>query len=155
MRRRDFITLIGGAWASWPFAAQAQQLEKVARVGFLRQVGPHAKQFDAFRDGLRAAGYIEGQNVLIEQRYAAGAYERLSGLATELLRANVDVIVVDGTVAANACKGRECYNTRCFRARGRPGRRWARCKFRAPRRQPYRPHHDGGLWARWKAGRAA
>jgi putative tryptophan/tyrosine transport system substrate-binding protein len=103
VKRREFISLLGGA-ASWPFTAQAQQLEKVARVGFLRQAGPHAEQFDAFRDGLRAAGYIEGRNLLIEQRYATGAYERLSGLAAELVRANVDVIVVDGTVAAKACK---------------------------------------------------
>jgi putative tryptophan/tyrosine transport system substrate-binding protein len=103
MRRRDFIKAITASTA-WPFAAHAQHLEKVARVGFLRQAGPDAKQFDAFRDGLRAAGYIEGQNLLIEQRYAAGAYERLGGLAAELIRSNVDVIVVDGTAAAKGCK---------------------------------------------------
>jgi putative ABC transport system substrate-binding protein len=73
-------------------------------VGFLRQAGPDAKQFEAFRGGLRAAGYIEGQNVLIEPRYAEGAYERLSGLAAELVRSNVDIIVVDGPAAAKACK---------------------------------------------------
>jgi putative ABC transport system substrate-binding protein len=78
--------------------------EKLARIGFLRQAGPHEKQFDAFREGLRAAGYVEGQNIVIEQRYAAGAYERLSDVAMELVRANVDVIVVDGTAAAKACK---------------------------------------------------
>jgi putative ABC transport system substrate-binding protein len=104
MRRREFFAFVGSTAVAWPLAARAQQLEKVARVGFLRQAGPHAKQFDAFRDGLRAAGYIEGRNLLIEQRYATGAYERLSGLAAELIRANVDVIVVDGTVAAKACK---------------------------------------------------
>ena len=102
MRRRDFITLLGGA-AAWPLAARAQQT-KFARIGFFRQAGPHDKQFDAFRDGLRAAGYIEGQNVVIEQRYAAGAYERLSSLAIELVHSNVDVIVVDGSAAAKACK---------------------------------------------------
>ena len=102
MKRREFITLLGGAGV-WSLTAQAQPT-KIARVGFLRQAGRQAKQFDAFRDGLRAAGYIEGQNVVIEQRYAAGAYDRLSGLATELLRLNMDVIVVDGTAAAKACK---------------------------------------------------
>jgi len=102
MTRRAFITLLGGA-AAWPFAASAQQT-KFTRIGFLRQAGPVAKQFDAFRDGLRAAGYIEGQNIVIEQRYAAGAYERLSSLAIELVRSNVDVIVVDGSAAAKACK---------------------------------------------------
>jgi putative ABC transport system substrate-binding protein len=103
MRRREFIAVLGGAAAAWPLAARAQAT-KVARVGFFRQAGPHDKQFDAFREGLRAAGYIEGQNIAIEQRYAAGAYERLSGLAKELVRSNVDVIVVDGTAAAKACK---------------------------------------------------
>ena len=107
MNRREFITLLGGAVVVpsllWPLAARAQPT-KVARVGFLRQAGPHDKQFNAFRDGLHAAGYFEGQNIVIEQRYAAGAYERLSGLAMELVRSNVDVIVVDGTAAAKACK---------------------------------------------------
>jgi putative ABC transport system substrate-binding protein len=103
LKRREFITLLGGAAATWLFAASAQQT-KFTRIGFLRQAGPVAKQFDAFRDGLRAAGYIEGQNIVIEQRYAAGAYERLSSLAIELVRSNVDVIVVDGSAAAKACK---------------------------------------------------
>ena len=103
MRRREFVTLLGGVAASWPLAARAQST-KVPRVGFFRQAGPNDKQLDAFRDGLRAAGYIEGQNIVIEQRYAAGAYERLSGLARELVNSNVDVIVVDGTAAATACK---------------------------------------------------
>jgi putative tryptophan/tyrosine transport system substrate-binding protein len=101
MRRREFITLLGGA-AVWPLAARAQQ--KLARIGFLRQAAPHEKQFEAFREGLRAAGYVEGQNIVIEQRYAAGAYDRLGDLAAELVRANADVIVVDGTAAAKACK---------------------------------------------------
>ena len=100
MRRREFITAIAGSAATWPLAARAQQPSKVVRVGFLRQAGPDAKHFDAFRDGLREAGYSEGHNLIIEQRYAAGAYERLFGLATELLSSNVDVIVVDGTAAA-------------------------------------------------------
>jgi putative tryptophan/tyrosine transport system substrate-binding protein len=102
MKRREFITLLGGAAVAWPLAARTQQ--KLARIGFLRQAAPHEKQFEAFREGLRAAGYVEGQNIVIEQRYAAGAYDRLGDLAAELVRANVDVIVVDGTAAAKACK---------------------------------------------------
>jgi ABC-type uncharacterized transport system substrate-binding protein len=102
VKRREFLTLVGGA-AAWPVAAGAQQ--KFARIGFLRQAGPHGKQFEAFRKGLRAAGYVEDQNIAIEQRYAAGAYDQLNALAMELVRQNVDVIVVDGTAAAKACKG--------------------------------------------------
>ena len=103
MRRREFIVLVGAAAISWPVAARAQSAT-VARVGFLRQAGPDDRQFDAFRGGLRAPGYTEGQNIVIEQRYAAGAYDRLPGLAMELVRSNVEVIVVDGTAAAKACK---------------------------------------------------
>jgi putative tryptophan/tyrosine transport system substrate-binding protein len=102
VKRREFITLLGGA-AMAPLAARAQTM-RTARVGFLRQSGPNEKQFDAFRDGLRAAGYVEGKNIVIEQRYASGAYDRLSALATELVRSNSDVIVVDGTAAAKAFK---------------------------------------------------
>jgi putative ABC transport system substrate-binding protein len=122
MRRREFITLLGGAAASWPLAARAQAM-KIARIGFLRQAGPYQKQLDAFRDGLRAAGYVEGQNIVIEQRYAAGAYDRLSALATELVRSNVDVIVVDGTAAAKACKDATATTPVVFALAVDPGRR--------------------------------
>jgi putative ABC transport system substrate-binding protein len=80
LKRREFVMLLGGAAAAGPLAAQARSAT-VARVGFLRQAGPDDKQFEAFRGGLHAAGYIEGQNLVIEQRYAAGAYDRLRGLA--------------------------------------------------------------------------
>jgi Tripartite tricarboxylate transporter family receptor/ABC transporter substrate binding protein len=103
VKRRTFIKLLGGSALAWPFGARAQQ--KFARIGFLRQAGPHEKQFEAFREGLRTAGYVEGENIVIEQRYAAGAYDRLHALAMELVSENVDVIVVDGTAAAKACKG--------------------------------------------------
>jgi len=103
MRRRDFIAGVAGLSVPRPLAARAQS-RTLARVGFLRQAGPDDKQFDAFRGGLRAVGYLEGQNIVIEQRYAAGAYDRLPALAMELVHLNVDVIVVDGTAAAKACK---------------------------------------------------
>ena len=104
MRRREFISLLGGGAATWPLAARAQQKAKVARIGFLRYASPHEKHFNAFRDGLRALGYVEGQNIVIEQRYAAGAFERLDGLAADLVRLNMDVIVVDGTTTATVVK---------------------------------------------------
>ena len=85
-------------------SAGAQQPSRVVRIGFLRYASPHEKQFNAFRDGLRALGYVEGRNIVIEQRYAAGAVDRLGPLAAELVRLNVDVIVVDGSAAAKAAK---------------------------------------------------
>jgi ABC-type uncharacterized transport system substrate-binding protein len=104
LKRREFITLLGGAAVAWPLAASGQQPAKVARIGFLRYASPHEKQFNAFRDGLRALGYVEGRNILIEQRYAAGVVDRLGPLAAELARLNVDVIVVDGSASAKAAK---------------------------------------------------
>jgi putative ABC transport system substrate-binding protein len=103
VKRRAFITLLGGA-AAWPIAARAQQPGKVARIGFLRYASPHQKQFDGFREGLRANGYVEGQNIVIEQRYADGAFDRLGELAAELVRLNMDVIVVDGSATAKVIK---------------------------------------------------
>ena len=102
MRRRNFIAALGGA-AMLPLTTRAQQT-KVTRIGFLRYASPHEKQFNAFRDGLRALGYIEGQNIAIEQRYAAGALQRLGPLAEELVRLKMDVIVVDGSATAKAVK---------------------------------------------------
>ena len=105
MRRREFITLLGGAAMAWPLVAQAQQQTvKTARIGFFRAAGPHNKQFQAFRDGMQALGYVEGRNLSIEQRYAAGVYERLNEYAAELARLNLDVIVVDGAATAKAAK---------------------------------------------------
>jgi putative ABC transport system substrate-binding protein len=105
MRRREFITLIGGA-AAWPSAACAQQ-PTMPVVGFL---GNGSSKFDAFRvaairQGLKDAGYIEGQNVTFEYRWAEDHYERLPALATELVRREVAVIVtVGGTTSAVAAK---------------------------------------------------
>jgi putative ABC transport system substrate-binding protein len=104
VKRREFIALLGGAAAAWPLAARAQQIGKIARIGFLRYASPHQKQFDGFRDGLRANGYVEGQTIVIEQRYADGAFDRLGELAAELVRLNLDVIVVDGSATAKVIK---------------------------------------------------
>src|SRR5262249_38089774 len=102
--RRELVALLGAAAAAWPLAANSQQPAKTARVGFFRQAGPNEKDFNAFRNGLRAQGYVEGQNLSIEERYAAGAYDKLSELIADLLRLKPDVIVVDGTAAAKAAK---------------------------------------------------
>jgi putative ABC transport system substrate-binding protein len=82
--------------------AQAQLAGKVARIGFLRAASPQPADLEAFRQGLRDLGHIEGQHVMIEPRYAAGVVARLPDLAAELVRLQPDVIVVDGTLAAKA-----------------------------------------------------
>jgi putative ABC transport system substrate-binding protein len=88
-----------------PLAVEAQYTAgKVYRIGFLRRTSPEPTQFEAFRQGLGDLGYLDSQNVVIEQRYARGASERLPGLAAELVRLNLDVIVVDGTPTALAVK---------------------------------------------------
>jgi putative tryptophan/tyrosine transport system substrate-binding protein len=84
--------------------AEAQTVGKVYRIGFLRRTSPEPAAIEAFRQGLRELGYVEGQNVVIEQRYAHGAHEQLSGLARELLQLPVDVLVVDGTLTVRAAR---------------------------------------------------
>ena len=104
MRRRAFITLLGGA-AAWPLAARAQPAN-VARIGFLGLVSSssHASRIAAFRSGLRDLGWIEGRNLVIEFRWAEGNYDRLPVLAEELLRLNVDVLVTHGAAGALVAK---------------------------------------------------
>jgi putative tryptophan/tyrosine transport system substrate-binding protein len=96
MRRREFITLFGGAAAMWPFAARAQQpTGRVYRVGYLA-VSSREQQLHlikAFEDGLRSLGYRVGENVAIEYRFADGQMERLPALAADLVRLGVDVIL--------------------------------------------------------------
>ena len=104
MRRRQFITLLGGA-AAWPLAARAQQGAKVFRIGFLFYGSSGSSpELDAFRRGLREFGYIEGQNIAVEYRFASGQVERLRDLATELVRLKPDVIVAPATPASLAAK---------------------------------------------------
>jgi len=87
-----------------PLGVQAQQAGKVYRIGFLRRTAPELAEFEAFRQGLRELGYVEGQNVVIEQRYAHGDHRRLPGLARELVQFRVDVLVVDGTLTVRAAR---------------------------------------------------
>jgi putative tryptophan/tyrosine transport system substrate-binding protein len=105
VRRRAFITLIGGAAAAWSLAVGAQQAAKVPRIGFLFYGSPGpAPEIDAFRQGLHEHGYIEGQNIAVEYRYAGGQLEQLPALAAELVRRKPDVIVTPTTPASVAAK---------------------------------------------------
>jgi len=105
MRRREFITLLGGA-AAWPLAAHSQQPREVPRIGVLLPgtSASFAVRAKAFTDGLRDLGYVEGQTMAIEWKWAEDQIERIPELAAELVRANVDVIVTGGTSAATALK---------------------------------------------------
>ena len=104
MRRREFIVWAGGAATLWPPTARAQQAMPV--IGFLHSASPdgNADRVRAFRQGLKETGFIEGQNVAVEYRWADNQVERLPALATELVRKSVAVIVVFGPVAAFAAK---------------------------------------------------
>jgi putative ABC transport system substrate-binding protein len=96
VRRRDFVTLFGAAAAAWPPAARAQQ--PIPVVGFLDSgsAGTNVQLVDALRQGLKEAGYVEGERLTIEYRWADGDYDRLPALAADLVRRQVAVIVATG-----------------------------------------------------------
>src|SRR5262247_2083008 len=100
MRRREFITLLGGGAVAWPLAARAQQPARVPRIGIIDD----APIWDYFRQGLRDLGYVGGQNIAIEYRSAQGELERLSQAARELAAIPVDSIVEFGSPAAYAAQ---------------------------------------------------
>jgi putative ABC transport system substrate-binding protein len=106
VKRREFITLIGGAVATWPLAARAQQREKLPTIGFL---GQHARSAvtewtAAFVQRLRELGWIEGRTIAIEYRWAEGRNERFTEIADEFVRRKVDIIVTSGTPPVLAAK---------------------------------------------------
>jgi len=106
VRRREFITFLGGAAVGWPLAASAQTQPKIPRVGFAFGSTPTTVKhvFEAFRQGLRDLGYVEGQTIVLEVRWAEGRLERLPELAGELVGLKADVLVAGGSAAALAAK---------------------------------------------------
>jgi putative tryptophan/tyrosine transport system substrate-binding protein len=103
MKRRDFITLVGGAAAAWPLAARAQHAGKTWRIAFIAHV-PSIIYEEPLFDDLRELGYIEGQNIIIERRYAEGRPERFQEFAAEMVRLKADLIITTTTPAALAAR---------------------------------------------------
>jgi putative ABC transport system substrate-binding protein len=103
MRRRDFIALVGGTAAAWPLAARSRQDERVRRIGFLgggaRPISLESSIFGGLLQGLRELDYVEGRDFVIEWRFAEGRSEIIPALAAELVRSNVDVIVLATSMA--------------------------------------------------------
>jgi putative ABC transport system substrate-binding protein len=106
MRRREFIKLVAGSAVAYPLTARAQQPGKVYRIGFLANdpTIPQQPAGQAFLDGLREGGFVEGKNVVVERRFAEGKFDRYSELAAELVRLDVDVMVTSSNAATLAAK---------------------------------------------------
>jgi putative ABC transport system substrate-binding protein len=99
MKRREFITLLGGTAVTWPLVARAQQAGSGYTVGILSAGGDNVALNTVLVAALRELGWVEGKNVVFEYRYAENRLERLPGLAADLVRLKVDVIAAAGTLA--------------------------------------------------------
>src|SRR5215467_11051720 len=96
-KRREFITRLGGAVATWPLAARAQQAGRTYRLGVLHNQGPQSPQFPPFYDELRRLGFVEGQNLIVDSRGYAVRTEQFPAVVAELVKAQVDAILAGGS----------------------------------------------------------
>jgi putative ABC transport system substrate-binding protein len=129
MRRREFITLLGGTATAWPVASRAQQATTMPVIGllYIRSPEDSAPQLAAFRRGLAENGYAEGRNVAIEYKWGFGRYDRMPALAAELVRQQVNVILAGAEPSVLA--------TNCIRGWQRPQKTRRRRELQQPRRK--------------------
>src|SRR5215475_2449252 len=104
VKRREFITLVGGAVAAWPLAARAQQPDRMRRIGFLRAAPPPERLLEAFLRGLAGRGWVQGRNFVLVTQWGDGNVARLPELAVALVNAGVDVILTDGVITTRAAR---------------------------------------------------
>ena len=135
MRRREFITIVGSAAASWPLAARAQQTGRVWRVAVIGAVSPLPAMLSAFREALQQRGWTEGKNLSIDVRWPKGSFAQEPGLISEVLHSNVDVIVAWATPSALAARRATSTIPIVFLGISDPVGSGLRGEFCTPRRQ--------------------